>query len=598
MATELEQFVEVNKTRLAEVNASNPPLYSAISLALDYLNKNYFGGTNEIKVELPSVAPQITETANTTETLPTIWDNAFCSKNWATKIDYDYLIKALKSNRRSKDMKVEIARAFGEICYLLENTKEYLEAIDYYINNVSVTKYIYRYQFDEKVKEIFDKNGFDEYDVVQFSDLPPSDWTMSLVFPMFEQALKIDPIVDELIEYYNEKIGQPATQQTTLTRGTPLTQPSTSNFQFKVGDEVRIIRRGGVYSTSTNAFKALNFINTTRNEFNGDEGDIAVVEATYQINNPIKGIVKAYKIKMITGKAFNNELLFAEDALSLFQTKPQQPTNFAFDIGDKVSINELSSMLYSFNGLMNKIGLDKSKIDATYKPSLGEMGVIVVKNDDQGFDENIYGVELTNGKQILVKESALVKNKIIEVGDWVEIIDVNLLVGVPINSVGVVEKFDNSGDPYIKWVDIVGEDGYFKLDRFELVRKLSDALFEIGDIIELKEDVGFSDVKKGAKAIVTGLGINQTRIQVKFDWIDTATNKKLVGRNKMSDEWWQGYFELEVSNKTLDKIAEDVVEKMKPKTTTPAEKTTEEVDEKPDDEDFEDLANQLEDLDF
>jgi hypothetical protein len=247
---------------------------------------------------------------------------------------------------------------------------------------------------------------------------------------------------------------------------------------------------------------------------------------------------------------------------------------------------------------MNKIGLDKSKIDATYKPSLGEMGVIVVKNDDQGFDENIYGVELTNNKQILVKESALVKNKIIEVGDWVEIIDVNLLVGVPINSVGVVEKFDNSGDPYIKWVDIVGEDGYFKLDRFELVRKLSDALFEIGDIIELKEDVGFSDVKKGAKAIVTGLGINQTRIQVKFDWIDTATNKKLVGRNKMSDEWWQGYFELEVSNKTLDKIAEDVVEKMKPKTTTPAEKTTEEVDEKPDDEDFEDLANQLEDLDF
>ena len=66
----------------------------------------------------------------------------------------------------------------------------------------------------------------------------------------------------------------------------------------------------------------------------------------------------------------------------------------------------------------------------------------------------------------------------------------------------------------------------------------------------------------------------------------------------MSDEWWQGYFELEVSNKTLDKIAQDVFEKMKTETTTPAEKTTEEVDEKPDDEDFEDLANQLEDLDF
>jgi hypothetical protein len=817
MATELEQFVEANKTRLAEVNASNPPLYSAISLALDYLNKNYFGGTSEIKVELPSVAPQITETpsiqvafelrlfteqeikdliqkngwdndtfkmtkikvandiesenfqrlafklgafwvgsekydikkkkkvyfveddgqlafntnvdtfesyteyttieydvifaellpqakttqaneriftdselekqifeevwteldfteikielttdvqktnflnlikkldedsfkyigiesggnyfysdedlvifndnkqkdfnespyqqlfynqifedllktqANTTQTSPTFWDKAFCSKDWATKIDFNYLIKALKSNRRSKDMKVEIARAFGEICYLMENTKEYLEAIDYYVNNTSVTKYIYRYQFDPKVKEIFDKNGFDEYDVIQFSDLSPTDWTMSLVFPMFEQALKIDPIVDKLIEYYNEKIGQPVTQETTLTRGTPLTQPSASNFKFKVGEQVKILETDGYYPTNIEAFKELNFSNPLQNYFNGDVDDIAFIEATYQVDSQNKRR-NAYKVQMITGQDVGKEFLFDERYLELVQAQTQQPTNFAFNIGDKVSINELSSMLYSFNGLMNKIGLDKSKIDSTYKPSLGEMGVIVVRNDDQGFEENIYGVELTNGKQILVKENGLyLEDSVIEVGDWVEIVDVNLLVGVPIDSVGVVEKFDNIGDPYIKWIDLVGEDGYFKLDRFKVVKKQSDVLFKVGDIIKLKEDVTFSSVKKGAVAVVTGISISNSRIQVKFNWGASDSNKKLVGRNKMSDEWWEGYFELAVSNETIDKIAQDVFEKMKNETTTPAKKTTEEVDEEANDEDFEDLANQLEDLDF
>jgi len=429
MATELEQFVEANKTRLGEINASNPPLYSALTLALDYLNKNYFGGTSEINVELPSVTTQITESpqANTTqaneriftdseleklifdqvwtgldfreikielktdvqktnflnlikylnknsfkyngielganyyyvdedlvifiddkqkdfnespytqlfyneifedllkaqpkttEVIPTFWDKAFCSKDWTTKIDYNYLIKALKSNRRSKDMKVEISRAFGEICYLKENTKEYLEAIDYYINNTSVTKYVYRYTFDPKVKEIFDKNGFDEYDVIQFSDLFTTEWTMSLVFPMFEQALKIDTIVDELIKYYNEKIGQPVTEQTTTTPNIP-SQPNTSNFKFKVGDIVEIVSKGEIYSTYAQAFKDLNFANKVNNSFESEEGDIAIVERTY-----LTGMnVNAYKIVMKSGKHLGKEYLFSEEGLELFQGQMPQ----------------------------------------------------------------------------------------------------------------------------------------------------------------------------------------------------------------------------------------------------------------------------------
>jgi hypothetical protein len=826
MATELEQFVEANKTRLAEVNASNPPLYSAISLALDYLNKNYFGGTSEIKVELPSVAPQITETPSiqvafelrlfteqeikdliqkngwdndtfkmtkikvandiesenfqrlafqlgaywvgsekydikkkkkvyfvedngelafntnvdtfeaypeyttieydvifadllpqakttqtndriftdseleklifdnvwtgldfkeikielktniektnfvnfikklvggqatyidisdgnyfysdedvviyngkfennfnlnpyqqlfynqifedllktqgkTTEVLPTFWDKAICTSSSKIHrgVDYDFLIKSLSSKRRSKDMKFEIARAFGDVCFVMKNTKSYSEAIDFYEKNnltAPTTEYIYRYTFDPKVAEIFDKKGFDAFDISQYSDLNDKEWVNELVFPMFEQQLKIDPIVDELIEYYNEKIGQPSTQQTTLTRGTPLTQPSTSNFQFNVGEQVKILDKDGYFRLASEAFKELKFENTTENRFKGNEGDIGLIEATYQFIDDNKVTGTAYKITMITGKDFGKEFLFDEKYLELVQAQPQQPSNFAFNIGDKVSINELSFMLYSFKGLMKKIGLDESKIDSTYKPSLGEMGVIVVRNNDQGFEEDIYGVELTNGKQILVKENGLyLEDSVIEVGDWVEIIDVNLLVGVPINSVGVVEKFDNIGDPYIKWIDLVGEDGYFKLDRFKVVKKQSDVLFEVGDIIKLKEDVTFSSVKKGAVAVVTGIGISNGRIQVKFDWGDTDSNKKFVGRNKMSDEWWEGYFELAMSNKLQEKIVQDVIDSAKTQATSPVglikpDDTIQKTEEN-EDEDFEDLANQLEDLDF
>jgi hypothetical protein len=336
---------------------------------------------------------------------------------------------------------------------------------------------------------------------------------MSLVFPMFEQPLKIDPIVDELIEYYNEKIGQPSTQQTTLTRGTPLTQPSTSNFKFNVGDEVKIVSTGKYFRYSEEAFKKLNFKNTTENAFIGISGDLAIVEANYVINTANRGKVNSYKIKMLTGRSKNEEFLFDEEGLALVKAQPQ-----------------------------------------------------------------------------------------IEVGDWVEIIDVNLLVGVPINSVGVVEKFDNIGDPFIKWVDIVGEDGYFKLDRFELVKKKSDVLFEVGDIIKLKEDVTFSSVKKGAVAVVTGIGFSNGRIQVKFDWGDTDSNKKFVGRNKMSDEWWEGYFELAMSNKLQEKIVQDVIDSAKTQATSPVglikpDDTIQKTEEN-EDEDFEDLANQLEDLDF
>lgn len=633
MATELEQFVDANKNRLAEVNASNPPLYSAISLALDYLNKNYFGGTSEIKVELPSVAPQITQTPSvnvtfelrlftkqeikdliqknrwgqdtlsmtkikvnneiesknfqqlafqlgytyngganyiefeqsnigaifcesdytleynfsqdtfntyteyktldyntlfsdllpqpntTTETTPTFWDKAFCSKDWATKIDYDYLLKAMYSKRRSQDMKVEIARAFGEICVVEKGTQAYSEAIDYYESLNSpppTTNYIYRYQIDEKVKEILTKNGFADFDIVQFSNNQINTWVNETAWVMFEQPLKIERIIDEFIYYYNDKIGKTSTQQTTLTRGTPLTppqevqtqptqQPSASNFKFKVGEQVKITDKDFYFPSYTQAFKDLNFRDTSYKDFQGDVGDIAWIEATYLTN---KGR-NAYKIQMITGKDQYKEFLFEEKGLELAQT-PQ-----------------------------------------------------------------------------------------IEVGDWVEIIDVSLLHNIPINSVGRVSQFDASGDPFIKWVNISGVDGFYSLSRFKLVKKESEALFKIGDLIKTKDDYTFSDVKKGAYAVVTGLDLVDSNIQVKFDWIDTPANKKLVGKNKMSDEWWEGYFELALSNEKQEEIAKNVVDKLKTQSTSPVgfvkpDDTTQNNNE----EDFEDLANQLEDLDF
>jgi hypothetical protein len=624
MATELEQFVEANQKRLAEVNASNPPLYSAISLALDYLNKNYFGGTSEIKVEIPSETPQITETndriftdseleklifdnvwtlkdfkeikielktdvqktnftnlikklvggrdsyvftiskgnyfysdedlvifndskekeynftpyqklfyneifkdllqtkAETTETLPTFWDKADCSKNWYTKIDYDYLIKSLKSKRRSKEMKLEIARAFGEICYIIENTKEYLEAIDYYVNNTSVTKSIYRYQFDEKVKEIFEKNGFDEFDIVQFSDLETLDWTINLVFPMFEQALKIDTIVDQLIEYYKEKIGVSISQPNVATPSTPSAEAQ-QQPQLMSKIQIRELIKEKDYSINT------------------------FLESKIILKNDVE------------------------------QTNFQ---NLIFELGGKW-----------MDGTTTILDLDKAS-EFIMVDEYGQLGYVSTQDffDKSSYFEFDYDSRFTTN---------LVNTNFpkIEVGDWVE------LNANKTTEKGVIAEItqilnDEVTIKYLnkKYRNLINTQIVDK-SQVDLVYKQAKPDFKLNDVITWKEKIPNYSANEGATADVVGFGVWDGNLMVEVEWVDTKRNMKFVN-GQGNGLYLEDDFKLLISNEELEAKAKQIADKITTKTATPQPTPPPTPEKESEEEDFEDLANQLEDLDF
>lgn len=624
MATELEQFVEANQKRLAEVNASNPPLYSAISLALDYLNKNYFGGTSEIKVEIPSETPQITETneriftdseleklildyalqrknfreikielktdvqetnftnlikklvggrdtyvswgskgnyffsdedlvifkatkekdfnespyqqlfyneifkdllqtkAETTENLPTFWDKAFCSKNWVTKIDYDYLIKVLKSKRRSKDMKLLIAIAFGEICYIQENTKEYLEAKDYYVKNTSVYKFVYRYQFDEKVKEIFEKNGFAEFTIVQFSNLGTLDWTINLIFPMFEQALKIDKIVDQLIEYYKEKIGVSISQPNVATPSTPSVEAQ-QQTQLMSEKQIRELIKEKDYSINT------------------------FLESKIILKNDVE--------------------------LTNFQ-------NLIFELGGKW-----------MDGKKNILDLDKTS------------GFIMVNEDGQlmycstqdFFDKKPY----FEFEYDFIFNTNLVNTNFpkIEVGDWVE------LNANKTTEKGVIAEItqilnDEVTIKYLnkKYRNLINTQIVDK-SQVDLVYKQAKPDFKLNDVITWKEKIPNFSANEGATADVVGFGVWDGNLMVEVEWVITKRNMKLVN-GQGNGLYSEDYFKLLISDEELEAKAKQIADKITTKTATPQPTPPPTPEKENEEEDFEDLANQLEDLDF
>ena len=337
MANELEQFVESNKQRLTEVNASNPQLYSAISMALDYLNKQYFGGTTELKVDIPQPTPatpvQSTQTDSvdriftkvellklamdnvwtfldfketkieltndiqkqnflnlieillgytptlqarindgnyfytdknlvisiydiitnfrtnpyqilyynqifadllkskpTATKLPSVWDSvyAYSSKDYATPIDYNFLQKAVYSNRRSKDMKLEIARAFGEIKSIYRSATNWADVERDY--GQSTSQSIYKYELNNEVYEIIGNFGydFDNFNnIVQYTDLQIKDWIADLIFSEFEYPLKDDRVKEKLLEWYRNQVNKPTTQTPTTPQ-----DPNLQNAKF------------------------------------------------------------------------------------------------------------------------------------------------------------------------------------------------------------------------------------------------------------------------------------------------------------------------------------------------------------------------------
>lgn len=611
MATELEQFVEANKQRLGEVNASNPQLYSAISMALDYLNKQYFGGTTELKVDIPQPTPvtpvETTQTdsverlftdeelanhildnvwtaldfkeikiqltsniqkqnflnfikllldrdtyvtrgnignyfytdedlvvgnnddegsfrqspyqllyynqifenllkAQKSGKLPSVWDSvyAYSSKDYATPIDYNFLQKAIYSNRRSKDMKLEIARAFGEIKSIYSETATNWAEVerDY---GKSTSQFIYKYVLNDEVYEIIGNLGYDFNNIIQYTDLQIKDWIADLIFPDFEYPLKDDRVKEKLLEWYRNQINKPTTQPITTT-------PQTStipNAKFKIGDKVQITNVGKRYTTFSAMFKKMGFANQNKNDegSNGDVGTIFGVDTTPQ------GTI-VYGVLVELGATRKYQTLISEQGIELFQSTP------------------LSASKY-------------------------------------------------------------------EVGDWVKLNNNDSLVGVEKGTIGLVTRFDSDNDPYIEWQDkkALSDNGAYLSTRFELALKNPKPTFKIGDLVMWKENIQEFNVKQGAVAEVVGFGVSDGNITAKVDWVDTKTNRPLVnGQNNggYNEEW----FKLLITNQQMEDIAQETASKIVTKTIQPEETTIVTTSEDKDEEDFEDLADELENLDF
>lgn len=618
MATELEQFVEANKERLGEVNASNPQLYSAISMALDYLNKNYFGGTTELKVEIPQSTPvtpvQTTQIENvdriftdeelekhiidnvwtaldfkeikielindiqqqnflnlikkllgrdtyisrgiggnyfyadedlvvgnddrkyafdnspyqklyynqifenllkpqqTPTKLPSVWDSvyAYSSKDYATPIDYNFLQKAIYSNRRSKDMKLEIARAFGEIKSISKRLSSNWDEVEKNYGKTP-TNLIYKYQINDEVFKIIEDKGFDFFNTTQYSDLDVKEWISDIIFPQFEEPLKFDYIKEKLLEWYRNQVNMPintASQPTTAQHIPSTPQISTiTNAKFKIGDKVKITSIGKKYSTYKEMFKKMGFANQFQNN-EGKNGDIGTI---FGVDVDERGNI-IYGVYVELGVTRKYQILIGEEGIELFQPTPLSASKF-------------------------------------------------------------------------------------EVGDWVKLINNDSLVGVEIGEIGQVEKFDNVGDPYIIWQNKnFGYNGYFSAFRFELALKNPKPNFKIGDLVRWKEDISNFNVKKGAVAEVVDFGVYDGNIMVGVEWVDVKTNKKYVNGQK-NGQYREEYFELVVSNEKMEETAKEIASKITSKTIQP-EPTPTPTSEVKEEEDFEDLADELENLDF
>ena len=160
-------------------------------------------------------------------------------KDYATPIDYNFLQKAVYSNRRSKDMKLEIARAFGEIKSIYRSATNWADVERDY--GQSSSQSICKYELNNEVYEIIGNFGYKSFnDVTQYTDLQIKDWIADLIFSDFEYPLNDDRVKEKLLEWYRNQVNKPTAQPNTPTPQ----DPNLQNAKFKVGDKVKITNIG------------------------------------------------------------------------------------------------------------------------------------------------------------------------------------------------------------------------------------------------------------------------------------------------------------------------------------------------------------------
>jgi hypothetical protein len=612
MATELEQFVEANKQRLGEVNASNPQLYSAISMALDYLNKNYFGGTTELKVNIPQptpVTPAETTQTDSVERLftPEELGNLILDNVW-TLFDF-------------KEIKIELKTPIQKQNFL-NFIKLLVGGRDTYVTRGNIGNYFYTDEdlvvFNYEIEDVFRQSPyqllyynqiFENLLKAQQRGKLPSVWDSVYAYSSKDYATPIDYNFLQKAIYSKRRskdmkleIARAFGEIKSISRATASNWDEVEKnygkttadliYQYELNDEVFKIVED----------KGFDFFNVTQ------YSDLDVKEwiselIFYEFEEPLK--FDDIKEKLL--EWYRNQI--NKPTTQTHTPTPQTSTipNAKFKIGDKVKIISVGQSYPNFQEMFKTMGFaNKVQNDEARN---GDVGTIFAVENLANSDI-VYGVLVEVGAtrkyQTLISEEGIelfqptpLSASKYEVGDWVRLKNNDSLVGVEKGTIGLVTQFDSSDDPYIEWQDkkTLSENGLYLSTRFELALKNPKPIFKIGDLVRWKEDVLNYNVKQGAIAEVVGFGVFDGNILANVKWVDTKDNMLKV--NNQSDGGYnEDFFELALSNEKMEEIAENVASKITSKTIQPEKTTITTTSEDKDEEDFEDLADELENLDF
>ena len=178
-----------NSQRLGEIKSFNPDLYTAINGALSYLNKKY-GGEEIVEETVIETKVPLEEPENETP-LQTMERILYFGNNEVEISDQD-IRKALFSKRKSKQQKLLILKAFGDVIGVDLNGM-YGDIfrnsfIQEYENEVGDKQYFRGYRPKQWLKDWDDDL---ELQLGQNTDLNEEEWIEDLIYPAFENQINM-----------------------------------------------------------------------------------------------------------------------------------------------------------------------------------------------------------------------------------------------------------------------------------------------------------------------------------------------------------------------------------------------------------------------
>ena len=182
-----------NAPRLDEIKNFNPDLYTAINGALSYLNKKY-GGEEIIEETIvePIVEPIVVQEELEGESPLETMERILYFGNNEVEISDQDIRKALFSKRKSKQQKLIILKAFGDVVGV--DLKDMYGDIfrnaflQEYENEVGQKQYFRGYRPNQLLKDWDDDL---ELAIGQNTDLNEEQWIDELIYPEFENQINM-----------------------------------------------------------------------------------------------------------------------------------------------------------------------------------------------------------------------------------------------------------------------------------------------------------------------------------------------------------------------------------------------------------------------